>query len=197
LIALAGLETGAIDDQFTVHCAGGATFYGHYYHCLGKHGSLSLHRGIIVSCNSYFYTVGVRTGIDKIAFYADQAGFGHRTGVDLPGEADGVVPSPQWKIRNFRQKWYAGETPSVSIGQGALTITPIQLAHAVGGIAMGGIWYKPHLVKGHEEPPRKWALDPENVQKVVDGMYGVVNEGGTGVRARIPNLEVGGGAEGQ
>jgi penicillin-binding protein 2 len=190
LIALAGLETGAIDDQFTVHCAGGATFYGHYYHCLGKHGSLSLHRGIIVSCNSYFYTVGVRTGIDKIAFYADQAGFGHRTGVDLPGEADGVVPSPQWKIRNFRQKWYAGETPSVSIGQGALTITPIQLAHAVGGIAMGGIWYKPHLVKGHEEPPRKWALDPENVQKVVDGMYGVVNEGGTGVRARIPNLEV-------
>jgi penicillin-binding protein 2 len=190
LIALAGLETGAIDDQFTVHCAGGASFYGHYYHCLGKHGALSLHRGIIVSCNSYFYTVGVRTGIDKIAFYGDLAGFGHRTGVDLPNEMEGVLPSPQWKIRNFRQKWYAGETPSVSIGQGALTITPIQLAHAVGGIAMGGIWYKPHLVKGHEEPPRKWTLDPDNVQKVVDGMYGVVNEGGTGVRARIPNLEI-------
>ena len=62
--------------------------------------------------------------------------------------------------------------------------------HAVGGIAMGGVWYKPHLVKGHEEPPRKWALDPDNVQKVMDGMYGVVNEGGTGVRARIPNLEI-------
>jgi penicillin-binding protein 2 len=191
LMAMAGLESGAIDDQFTVHCAGGATFYGHYYHCLGKHGAVSLHRGIIVSCNSYFYNVGVRLGIDKIAFYGDLAGFGHRTGVDLPNEMEGVLPSPQWKIRLFRQKWYAGETPSVSIGQGALTITPLQLAHAIGGIAMGGVWYRPHLVKGNgQPPPRKWALDPENVQKVVDGMYGVVNEGGTGVRARIPALEV-------
>lgn len=190
IMALAGLEAGAIDDQFTVHCNGGASFYGHFYHCLAKHGAISLHRGIIVSCNSYFYNVGVRLGIDKIAFYGDLVGFGHRTGVDLPNEMEGVMPSPQWKIRNFRQKWYAGETPSVSIGQGALTITPLQLAHAIGGIAVGGAWYKPHLVKGQEAPPRKWTLDPENVQKVMDGMFGVVNEGGTGGRARIPGLDV-------
>ena len=189
LMALAGLESGAIDDQFTAHCNGGASFYGHYYHCLGHHGAISLHNGIVLSCNVYFYNVGNRTGIDQIAFYAGKAGFGHRTGIDLPNENEGVLPSPQWKIRNFRQKWYAGETISVSIGQGALTITPLQLAHAIGGIAMGGVWYKPHLVKGHEEAPRKWALDPDNVQKVVDGMYDVVNMG-TGVRARLPGLEV-------
>ena len=105
-------------------------------------------------------------------------------------EAEGIVPSTKWKIRTFRQKWYPGETISVSIGQGALTVTPLQLAHAIGGIAMGGVWYKPHLVKGHHEPPREWALDPSNVQKVVDGMYSVVNGGGTGARARLPGIEV-------
>jgi penicillin-binding protein 2 len=190
LMALAGLESEAIDDSFTVHCGGGATFYGHFHKCWSTHGGISLHRGIVQSCDVFFYNVGNRMGIDKIAFYAEQAGFGHRTGVDLPNEAEGIVPSSQWKIRNYRQKWYAGETISVSIGQGALTITPIQLASAVGGIAMGGVWYKPHLVKGHEEPPRKYALDPENVQKVVDGMYGVVNEGGTGVRAQLKGIEI-------
>jgi penicillin-binding protein 2 len=190
LMALAGLETGTIDDAFTAHCAGGASFYGHYHHCWSTHGAISLHRGIVQSCDVYFYNVGNRMGIDKIAFYAEHAGFGHRTGVDLPNEAEGVVPSSQWKIRNYRQKWYPGETISVSIGQGALTITPLQLARAIGGIAMGGVWYKPHLVKGQQSPPDKWALDPENVQKVVDGMYGVVNEGGTGVRAQLPGIAV-------
>jgi penicillin-binding protein 2 len=190
LMALAGLETGSIDDSFTVHCAGGATFYGHYHRCWQTHGGISLHRGIVQSCDVYFYNVGNRMGIDKIAFYADQAGFGHHTGIDLPNEAEGIVPSSQWKIRNYRQKWYAGETISVSIGQGALTVTPLQLASAIGGVAMGGVWYKPHLVKGHDEPPRKWALDPANVQKVVDGMYGVVNEGGTGVRAQLKGIEI-------
>jgi penicillin-binding protein 2 len=129
-------------------------------------------------------------GIDNIAFYADLAGFGRRTGVDLPNEAEGIVPSSQWKIRNYRQKWYPGETISVSIGQGALTVTPLQLASAVGGLAMGGVWHRPHLVKGQQLPPREWKLDSANVQKVVDGMYGVVNEGGTGVRAQLKGIEV-------
>jgi penicillin-binding protein 2 len=129
-------------------------------------------------------------GIDNIAFYAEKAGYGHKTGIDLPNEAEGIVPSTQWKIRNFRQKWYAGETISVSIGQGAVTVTPLQLAHAIGGIAMGGVWYKPHLVKGHDEQPRKWTLNQDNVQKVVEGMYRVVNGFGTGGRARLPGIEV-------
>ena len=140
IVALAGLETGAIDDQFTVHCAGGASFYGHYHKCWlkGGHGAVSLHRGIVQSCDVYFYNVGNRTGIDKIAFYASQAGLGQKTGIDLPHEAEGVVPSSEWKIRNFREKWYAGETISVAIGQGALTVTPLQLARAYSWLINGG-----------------------------------------------------------
>ena len=191
IMALAGLETGAINDSYTVGCGGAAVFYGHLYHCHQRHGSSSLHRGIAQSCDVYFYNVGNKLGIDNIALYAQEFGLGQKTGVDLPNEAEGVVPSSQWKIRNFRQKWYAGETISVSIGQGALTITPIQLAYAIGGVAMDGVWHKPHLVKGQDTKPRVVQLDPENVQKVMDGMWGVVNEpGSTGVRAHLANIEV-------
>jgi penicillin-binding protein 2 len=192
LVAIAGLESGAIDDQFTVHCSGGAVFYGHYYRCWLKrgHGSVSLHKGIVQSCDVYFYTVGNRTGIDKLAFYATQAGLGRKTGIDLPHEAAGVVPSPEWKIRNFRQKWYAGETISVAIGQGALTVTPLQLASAYAWLVNRGVWHQPHLVKGGKYVEHSWPLSPDNVQKVIDGTYGVVNEGGTGVRARLPGLNV-------
>ena len=194
IMALAGLETGVVDDNFRVHCPGGATFYGRYFKCWVKtgHGTLGLHEGIVHSCDVFFYTVGNKLGIDNIAKYAEMAGFGHKTGIDLPHEADGVMPSTRWKARLFRQKWYAGETISVSIGQGATTVTPIQLAYAIGGIAVGGVWHTPHLVKDAPNlaPTRRGDLNLENVQKVIDGMYGVVNEGGTGVRARIPGLNV-------
>ena len=193
LVALAGLETGAIDDQFSVHCTGGATFYGHYHKCWwkGGHGTVSLHGGIVHSCDVYFYNVGNRLGIDRIAYYAEQAGLGQKTGIDLPNEATGLVPSSEWKIRNFRQKWYPGETISVAIGQGAVTVTPIQLARAIGGIAMGGTWYRPHLLKSAEPgKPHTLALNPDDVAKVVSGMCGVVNESGTGLRARLPGIEV-------
>ncbi|HWB85283.1 MAG TPA: penicillin-binding protein 2 [Bryobacteraceae bacterium] len=195
IMALAGLESGTIDDQYTVHCPGGATFYGHYYRCWqkGGHGAVKLHKGIVQSCDVYFYTIGNKMGIDTIANYASLVGFGQDSGIDLPHEASGVVPSPKWKLRNFRQKWYAGETISVAIGQGALTVTPLQLARAIGGIAVGGVWHHPHLLKSLDttEKPSIWNLNPHNVQDVVDGMYGVVNEaGGTGGRARLPNIEV-------
>ena len=191
LMALAGLETGAIDDQFTVHCAGGASFYGHFYHCLAKHGAVSLHRGIIESCNSYFYNVGNRLGIDKIAFYGDLAGFGHKTGIDLPNEAEGIMPSPQWKIRNFRQKWYAGET---TIGFDR----PGRADHHAAATGARDRRHR-HGRRLVQAAPGKGARNRHRgngrsirriVQKVIDGMYGVVNEGGTGVRARIPALEV-------
>ena len=194
IMALAALETGTLDDKFTVHCPGGATFYGHYYHChlKGGHGAVSMHKGIVQSCDVYFYNVGNKLGIDNIALYADLAGLGHKTGIDLPGEKEGIVPSTKWKLRNFREKWYAGETISVSIGQGALTVTPIQLVRAIGGLAMGGVWHHPHLVKelDRTEKPDIWGLSPANVKEVIDGMYGVVNEGGTGGRARLPTIEV-------
>jgi penicillin-binding protein 2 len=191
-VALAGLESGSIDEDTTFQCPGGASFFGHYYKCWGVHGSVSLHKGIAQSCDSYFYNVGNKTGIDSIAFYADQAGLGHKSGVDLPNEASGTVPSPEWKLRNFRQKWFAGETISVSIGQGALTVTPLQLARAIGGLAVGGVWHTPHMLRsaGKTEKPHEWALNQENVHRIVYGTYGVVNEGGTGVRAKLQGVDV-------
>lgn len=193
-MALAALETGTIDDKLTVRCAGGASFYGHYYHCDLKsgHGTISLHRAIVQSCNTYFYTAGNRLGIERIALYANRFGFGHKTGIDLPNEVEGVVPSAKWKLRNFRQPWYAGETIPVAIGQGALTVTPLQLARAIGGISLGGEWHRPHLVQAPAKPEDtvRWGLQPENVKQVIDGMYGVVNEGGTGGRAQLPDVEV-------
>ncbi|MGH9671727.1 MAG: penicillin-binding protein 2, partial [Bryobacteraceae bacterium] len=193
IVALAGLESGAIDDHFGVSCPGGAVFYGRYFRCHEKHyGGVTLHRGLVRSCDVYFYNVGNRVGIDRIAEYAEMTGLGRRTGIDLPHEAEGLVPSTRWKIRHYRQKWYAGETISVAIGQGALTVTPLQLAHAIGGLSVGGVWQRPHLLRdgAPRDPGRKGELNMENVAKVIYGLFGVVNEGGTGVRARIPGVEV-------
>ena len=192
IMALAGLESGSITEDFHVNCPGGATFYGHFYACLEHHGTLSLHPAIVHSCDTYFYTLANRLGIDTIAQYAEMAGLGHRSGIDLPHEAEGVMPSTRWKMRLFRQKWYAGETISVGIGQGAVAVTPLQLARAIGGIAIGGKWQTPHLVKDSSaiKPPTLGNLNLQNVSTVVDGMYGVVNEGGTGTGAMIPGLNV-------
>ena len=149
IVSMAALETNTIEENFAVRCNGGETFYGHYFHCDLKtgHGLLDLHQAIVHSCDVYFYTVGNKLGIDKIAEYADLVGIGKKTGIDLPGEAEGLMPSAKWKLRTQREKWYAGETISVAIGQGAVTVTPIQLASAIGGMVSGGAWYKPHLVK--------------------------------------------------
>jgi penicillin-binding protein 2 len=192
IMAIAGLEAGVIDDNFRVHCSGGASFYGHYHRCHSVHGTVDLHKAIAQSCDVFFYTVANRLGIDTIAQYSEMAGLGKKTGIDLPHESDGLVPSTRWKMRMFRQKWFAGETISVGIGQGALEVSPLQLAHAIGGLATGGVWQKPHLVldEGSKEGARRADLKVENVLKVISGMYAVVNEGGTGVRARIPGLEV-------
>ena len=192
IVALAGLESGSVDEDTTFSCPGGASFFGHYYKCWDVHGAVSLHKGMAQSCDSYFYNVGNKTGIDNIAFYADQAGLGHKSGIDLPNEAAGIVPSQEWKLRTFRQKWFAGETISVAIGQGALTVTPLQIARAVGGLAAGGFWHVPHLLLSatKDEKPHQWAVSEENVRKIVYGTYGVVNEGGTGGRAKIPGIDV-------
>jgi penicillin-binding protein 2 len=192
LVALAGLESGSIDEDTPFQCYGGATFFGHFYGCWGHHGTVTLHKGITQSCDAYFYNVGMKTGIDNVAFYAHQAGLGARSGIDLPSEAAGVVPSPEWKLRTQRQKWYAGDMVSVGIGQGATTVTPLQLARAIGGIGVGGVWQVPHLAKSltGTAQPHEWALSADNVKRVVYGMYGVVNEGGTGVRARLPGIDV-------
>jgi penicillin-binding protein 2 len=195
IVALAGLSTGTVDDKWTTHCTGGVALYGRYQHCWVSpkgHGTLSMHGGIVHSCDVYFYTLGSKLGIDNLSFYGDLVGFGQTTGIDLPHERAGLMPSEKWKLRYYRTKWYAGETPSVAIGQGALTVTPLQLARAIGGIAVGGKWYQPHMVKKPLDQVKmvEWALNPEHVKTVVDGMFGVVNEGGTGVRAALPHIEV-------
>ena len=129
-------------------------------------------------------------GIDKIAEYGEAVGFGRKTGIDLPNEASGLMPSQKWKLRTERTKWYAGETISVAIGQGALTVTPLQLAYAIGGLSQSGAFYRPHLVKERAEQPRRVQFQSENIEKVIYGMYGVVNEYGTGGNARLPGLDV-------
>jgi penicillin-binding protein 2 len=192
IMLLAGLETGAIDDNFHVNCPGGANFYGRFFKCWGKHGTVGIHEALVHSCDTFFYNVANRMDIDDIARYAEMVGYGHKTGIDLPHEADGVVPSRKWKIRNFREKWYPGENISVGIGQGATTVTPLQMASAIGGIAVGGMWFQPHLIRDavHLMPARGAQVNLDNIRKVKSGMYGVVNEGGTGVRARIPGIDV-------
>jgi len=192
IMLLAGLETGAIDDNFHVSCPGGANFYGRFFKCWGKHGTVGIHEALVHSCDTFFYNVANRMDIDDIARFAEMVGYGHKTGIDLPHEAEGVVPSRKWKIRNFREKWYPGENISVGIGQGATTVTPIQMASAIGGMAIGGMWFQPHLIRDavHLMPARRAEVNLDNIRKVVSGMYGVVNEGGTGVRARIPGIAV-------
>lgn len=201
-VALAGLMEGVVDEDFQVLCTGGASFYGRYFRChrAGGHGWVNMEEAIRVSCDVYFYNLGKELGIDRIAKYAELAGFGSRTDIDLPAEAEGIVPSSRWKVRFFRDKWYAGETISVSIGQGALTITPLQAAHAIGGLAMGGVWHRPRLIADHEATkilpnysppePRRAEITEEQLEPIVRGMWRVVNDGGTGGRAMIPGRSV-------
>jgi penicillin-binding protein 2 len=192
IVALAGLETGLLEPNTTFYCPGSATFYGVTHKCDAVHGTINLHQAIVHSCDVYFYNVGNRLGIDTIAEYGQMAGFGTKTGIDLPGEAEGVMPSTKWKLRTQREKWYAGETISVAIGQGAVVVTPIQLAVAMGGLAMGGVWYKPHLVRDAPgtDQPRRANLRADNIATVVSGMNGVVTEEGTGAAARIAGIDV-------
>ena len=170
LVALAGLESGVIDDKTEFHCPGGASFYGHYFACHLKrgHGNISLHRAIAQSCDVFFYNVGNKLGIDRLAKYAEMAGLGSRTGIDLPNERESTMPSTRWKLRNYRQKWYAGETISVAIGQGAVTVSPLELAAAIGGLGVRGRWMRPHMVKAaHPVLIRQGQPNPDNVEQVI------------------------------
>ncbi len=193
IMAIAGLESGVVDDTTEFHCPGGASFYGHYFAChvKGGHGTISLHRAIAQSCDVYFYNVGNKLGIDRIAHYADLAGVGRKTQIDLPNETQGTMPSTKWKLRLSRQKWYAGETISVAIGQGAVTVSPLQIAAALSGLGVGGRWFKPHLVES-DKPVllREAQFNPSNLDDVISGMCAVVNENGTGRAAVLPDVTV-------
>lgn len=151
VMSLAGLQENAAQD-LRVMCNGGADFYGHYFKCDKRHGMVDIHRAIPMSCDTFYYTLANRLGIDTMARYATSVGFAQRTGIDLPEEAAGLMPSTTWKLKTQHDKWYAGETISVGIGQGAIQATPLQLARAIGGIASGGVLRRPHVVFPEEVP---------------------------------------------
>ena len=198
ITATAMLEDKNPPESFTTFCPGYATFYRRQFKCwvYGKssHGVVGLHKAILESCDIFFYNVGMRLGIDRLSYYGSKLGLGRKTGIDLPEELPGLMPSVEWVERVYHRKWYAGETISVSTGQGAVITTPLQLAHTIGGIAMGGVFKQPHLLKdaasvGEERFP----LSESTVEKITDAMYGVVNEeGGTARNVRLPGIDVAG-----
>jgi penicillin-binding protein 2 len=206
-VATAALEEGVVTPDFKVYCPGHATFFGRSFQCSlpnGRgHGLIDMRQAIEKSCNVYFYTVGNMTGIDKIHKWATLLGLGEKTGIDLPNEAQGLVPSPEWKRERFHEKWYAGETISVSIGQGAVTLTPVSEAVYISTIANGGTRVTPHLLKAVDDgkgwkavpPPAPRSvvtLKPDTLQALREGLWRVVNGAGTGRNARIDGYDVSG-----
>jgi penicillin-binding protein 2 len=207
-VALAGLEEGIITPDFHVYCPGHANFYGHDFKCWrfsrGGHGTLDLRHAIEQSCDVYFYTVANMLGVDKINKWATALGLGVKSGIDLPNEVQGLVPSTEWKRERMHEKWYAGETISVGIGQGAVSVTPVSMAVYMATIANGGTRVTPRLLKAIDDgsgwkpvpapaPQAHVEIDPQKLQAVRDGMWMAVNEaGGTGSAARIPGHDVAG-----
>src|SRR5246500_3527330 len=204
IMATAGWQEN-IAQTLNVHCNGGATFYGRRFGCWVKsgHGAVDLTKAIYQSCDVFFYTLAEKLGIDRIAKYATAFGLGQKTGVDLPQEVSGVMPSEEWKIRNFKQKWYAGETISVGIGQGAVAATPIQLARAIGGIASDGVLHRPHVAFPTDLPPSikpasapedevHVPIDPQNWELITDAMTVVTSPEGTAGSAHLQGIDFGG-----
>jgi len=204
IMATAGWQEG-VAQTLHVNCTGGATFYGRRFACWVKsgHGTVELPKAIYQSCDVFFYTLAEKLGIDRIAKYATALGLGQKTGIDLPNEVSGVMPSEEWKIRNFKQKWFAGETISVGIGQGAVAVTPIQMARAIGAITMDGRLVVPHVINPTELPPgivesgrytnvQTIAFDPAGWNTITDGMAAVVNPGGTAALSHLPGIDFAG-----
>lgn len=207
IMATAGMQEG-IAQTLRVNCGGGATFYGRFFKCWISarhqvHGPVEITKGIYQSCDVFFYTLAEKLGIGRIAQYATEFGLGQKTGIDLPQEVSGVMPSEEWAIRNFKRKWYAGETISVGIGQGAVATTPIQLARAIGAIASGGVLVRPHVTDPGNLPAdfvpatntpseTRVALDAKNWEVVTDAMADVVSPVGTAAASRVPGIDMAG-----
>ena len=204
IMSVAGWQEG-IAQTLNVHCNGGATFYGRRFGCWVKtgHGEVDLPRAIFQSCDVFFYTLAEKLGIDRIAKYATALGLGQKTGIDLPDEASGVMPSEEWKIRNFKQKWFAGETISVGIGQGAVATTPIQLMRAIAAISMDGRMVVPHVVDpvglpqnylevNHYTEIKSIPIEVDGWNLITDAMGRVLLPEGTAPSAHIPGIDIAG-----
>jgi len=191
LMSVAGLQEGIMQNMHIV-CTGGWGPYGYYHHCDEKHGPVDMNNAIPYSCDTFFYMLGDKLGIDRIVKYAGEFGYGQKTGIDLPGEQAGLMPSPDWLIKNFHHRWYPDETLDVAIGQGAIEATPLQLARIIGGIASGGHLVRPHVVFPDQLSPDFYKslvdsfpgsgnayipIDPANWTIITDGMAQVTEPG--------------------
>ena len=210
VMAIAGLSDGAVGPGTTFTCGGSGVFRGRRFRCWKRegHGAVDVDRAMKVSCDIYFYNTGDRLGVDKINEYSHKLTFGEISGIDLDGERAGLVPSTEWARVKQKRKWYPSETISVSIGQGPLIVTPLQVANMTAAVANGGKVFRPHVVryvdrvqpdgsyKRFRVPSRvlhEVELSPPALKAVRDGLWKVVNEqGGTGGNARIEGLDVSG-----
>ena len=206
VMATAALEEGIINPFTRIHCSGQMHFGKRDFRCWrkGGHGSVNLHTALVQSCDVFFYQVGQRLGIEAIANYARSFGLGMPTGIKLEHEKGGTIPDSAWKKRRFKEPWYAGETLSVSIGQGYVTATPLQMAQAMATLATG-IRYRPHLVRRIEAPDNsvvqtfeaeevgRLAVRPLVLEQVREGVRDVVNSPvGTGKKAAMKDILVAG-----
>ncbi len=205
LVATAALEEGVITPERQIYCPGGGTFYGRFFQCSSKagHGYMDMRHALEKSCNTYFYTVGDMLGIDRIHKWGERLGLAGKSGIDLPNEVESIVPSQEWKRKRFNERWYAGDTISVSIGQGMVDVTPMSLAVMMATVATG-TRVVPRLVTAFDEgdgwrpvpvPPSPFVpflLRPETVAAVHDGLWLAVNGAGTAVRGKIVGRDVAG-----
>jgi penicillin-binding protein 2 len=173
-------------------CSGGADFYGRFFKCDHHHGLLDIHEAIPMSCDTFFYTLAQKLGIDTIAKYATEFGLSQKTGVDLPNEMVGIMPSTKWEMKNYHQRYYPGNTISVGIGQGETQVTPIQLLRALAGIASDGHFVRPHLLDADQIPEnmrqaildsfpgsgdKTVPLNPDTWMTITDGMAAATTPG--------------------
>jgi penicillin-binding protein 2 len=204
VVALAGLQENIIDTSVISHCTGAVRIYDRTFQCwkASGHGSLNVVGALKNSCNVFFYRLGKKVDIDVIARYSRWLGLGDTTFIDLPNENNGLVPTEAWKLKALGQKWFPGETISVAIGGGMLTVTPIQALQMISTVALRGEKRRLHLLKRIEDNDtvvktflqdkdlKPVSIDKKNFEIVIKGLYKVVNEGGTGRAARIPGLDI-------
>jgi penicillin-binding protein 2 len=190
-IATVGLEEGLLEPSTVFGCGGVWEYGGNPFHCWAKggHGSVDLLTAIQNSCNIFFYKAGDKIGIEKIAKWGKLFGFGTLTGIDLPSEKSGVLPSSEWKKSRQLGKWYSGETLPVAIGQGYLTVTPMQILSFYATIANNGVRLRPRLVEGPPDILMKIPLSPRTVSVIKEGLARVVSSG-TARAAQIPGMQV-------
>lgn len=207
ITAIAALEEGLITPQTSFHCSGTFPFGNREYLCWRKegHGTISLRRAIVESCDVYFYNLGLKLGVDRLAKYALGLGLGKTTGFPLGNEKPGLIPTSSWKMKRWRIPWQPGENLSIAIGQGYNLVTPLQIACTFSAIANGGRYYRPRILKfvqaphgeilqefyPHEE--KILNISPETIRLIKEALWGVVNSpGGTGGRARVEGFDVAG-----